>query len=109
MVIEKVFSEAEKHGNAVPVVSLNDSVRAVNKEKSEIVDRSVLRSVQTPQCFHSSVLKKAYSREFHPAFTDDASVVENAGIVIHLTEGEETNIKITREHDLVYAGILIGQ
>jgi 2-C-methyl-D-erythritol 4-phosphate cytidylyltransferase len=63
--------------------------------------------VQTPQTFRVSLIKEAYKQAYHKKFTDDASVVENAGSKIHLVEGNRENIKITFPHDLKVAGVLL--
>ena len=99
---------AEEAEAIIPVVAPHDSIRQVEGESSHIVDRSLLRMVQTPQFFQAEVLRKAYSQTFSPLFTDDASVVEAAGHKITLTEGEEQNIKITTPIDLTIAEAIIA-
>lgn len=99
---------AEKAEAVIPVVAPHDSIRQVEGENSHIVDRSLLRMVQTPQFFQAEVLRKAYSQTFSPLFTDDASVVEAAGHKIILAEGEEQNIKITTPIDLTIAEAIIA-
>ena len=69
--------------------------------------RSSLRAVQTPQIFKAGLLLGAYNVEESPLFTDDASVVENAGHSVTLVDGEVTNIKITTPLDMVIASELI--
>jgi 2-C-methyl-D-erythritol 4-phosphate cytidylyltransferase len=100
------FREAERYGCAVPAVQVVDSVREISKRTSRILDRSVLRLIQTPQVFDIALLKKAYKQEYTPAFTDDASVFEKAGNTIHLTEGNAENLKITTPNDLAVAEAL---
>ena len=97
------FREAAIYGNAIPVVPVNDTVRELSGETSRMLDRSVLRFVQTPQVFDIALLKKAYEQEYTPAFTDDAAVFEKAGHAIRLTEGNAENIKITAPNDLIVA------
>lgn len=99
---------AEEAEAVIPVVAPHDSIRQVEGESSHIVDRSLLRMVQTPQFFQAEVLRKAYSQTFSPLFTDDASVVEAAGHKITLAEGEEQNIKITTPIDLTIAEAIIA-
>lgn len=99
---------AEDAEAVIPVVAPHDSIRQVEGESSHIVDRSLLRMVQTPQFFQAEVLRKAYSQTFSPLFTDDASVVEAAGHKITLAEGEEQNIKITTPIDLTIAEAIIA-
>ncbi|MCC7051576.1 MAG: 2-C-methyl-D-erythritol 4-phosphate cytidylyltransferase [Bacteroidia bacterium] len=99
---------AEQKGSAVPAVSLNDSIRQVNKESSIHLDRKNYRLVQTPQCFHTSIIKKAYSLPYNSLFTDDASVVEAMGTEIFLSEGNTENIKLTTPADLLFAEALLA-
>ena len=66
-------------------------------------DRSVLFGAQTPQMFHSEILKGAYSQAYDTSFTDDASVVERYGKSLSFIIGERLNIKITTQEDLVLA------
>ncbi len=101
--LKRVFTMAEKTGNAIPVVSVTESIRRLINDTSEPVIRENYRMVQTPQCFHSELLKKAYEQAYREQFTDDASVVEAMGIKINLVEGNPENIKITRPGDLKFA------
>ena len=64
--------------------------------------------IQTPQTFRSNLIKLAFEMGEQPHFTDDASVLEYAGGVIHLVEGSYSNIKITTPEDLKVAEVLIG-
>lgn len=107
--IEDCFAEAEKKGNAIPVIDVIDSLRKVHKEENEAVPRSCYKIVQTPQCFRSELILKAYQQEFDAAFTDDASVLEKFGETINLVEGNRENIKITTAEDLIFAEALINK
>ena len=93
----------------IPVVDAVDSYRVVEGEHNEVIPRSKLRIVQTPQLFRADILRKAYAQEYDPRFTDDATVVEGLGIKITLIEGERSNIKLTTPEDMVYAEAMIGQ
>lgn len=105
--IIRLVLEAEKCHAVIPVVAPADSFRVVNGDTSEIINRSTLRMVQTPQVFDAEVLKAAYEQPFSALFTDDASVVEAKGHTITLIEGERSNIKITTPADLVFAQALL--
>lgn len=107
-VIETCYDSARINGTAVPVLSVQDSLRLVENGKSETVDRSRFRLVQTPQCFEISLLKKAYSQGYHPRFTDDASVVESLGVELNLVEGNRENFKITTPEDLRMANMILA-
>ncbi len=101
--IGRVALAAVKSGAAIPVVRPADSFRRLTDCGSEIVDRSALRCVQTPQIFRQEILRRAYGAEFDPSFTDDASVVERSGVEVTLVEGERTNLKITTPEDFLLA------
>ncbi|MBX7051122.1 MAG: 2-C-methyl-D-erythritol 4-phosphate cytidylyltransferase [Flavobacteriales bacterium] len=105
--IENCYSAARIKLTAVPVISLNDSIRIVQGTQSEMADRSKFRIVQTPQCFELSLLKKAFDQPYEEAFTDDASVVERYGYPVHLVEGNRENLKVTTAEDLRMAEALL--
>lgn len=91
----------------IPVVRESASVRLLTDEGSQMIDRELLRLVQTPQLFPTAILKEAYKTAYDPAFTDDASVAERQGFPILLVEGEESNIKITSSIDFLIAEQLL--
>jgi 2-C-methyl-D-erythritol 4-phosphate cytidylyltransferase len=93
----------EDNEAVIPVINVVDSYRRVTADGSEIVPRSELRIVQTPQIFKSETLRRAYEQEFDVSFTDDASVVEATGVSITLVEGEDSNIKLTTPEDMEWA------
>lgn len=93
----------------IPVVEAVDSYRVVEGESNEVIPRSKLRIVQTPQLFRADILRRAYTQEYNPRFTDDATVVESLGVKITLIEGERSNIKLTTPEDMVYAEAMIAK
>ena len=101
--IEHCFSEAQKSGNALPVVPPSESIRYSDERGNKSVDRNKYFLVQTPQTFDVQTIKEAYQKAQHENFTDDASVLENAGYKIHLVNGNRENIKITWPQDLIIA------
>ncbi|MFC1732206.1 2-C-methyl-D-erythritol 4-phosphate cytidylyltransferase [candidate division KSB1 bacterium] len=105
--ILQLFHVAENYGNSIPAIQIDESVRIIEKNQNRLINRKSLRIIQTPQCFDLSILKKAYQQEYNESFTDDASVLENIGIDIHLIEGSRKNIKITFPDDLAIAEFLL--
>jgi 2-C-methyl-D-erythritol 4-phosphate cytidylyltransferase len=101
--IRRCYDVAKETGSAIPVVVARDSIRFITMDGSETLDRSKVVMVQTPQTFHSKILLPAYEIDYKDKFTDEATVVEAYGLKVSLTEGEETNIKITRPVDLLIA------
>ncbi|MCD8313108.1 MAG: 2-C-methyl-D-erythritol 4-phosphate cytidylyltransferase [Bacteroidales bacterium] len=125
--IRRLFAEAEASPAVIPVIPIVDTVkplRTVSRPSpsddillpdSDIlelipgakVDRSVLYAAQTPQIFHSELLREAYRQPYDTRFTDDASVLEHKNIPLTYVEGERYNIKITTQEDLAAAEALL--
>ena len=113
--IRNMFDRAEDCPALIPVVPCVDTMKVLQKKvwddgsetlsaiPGQSVDRSVLYGAQTPQIFHSELLKAAYDQAYDTAFTDDASVVERYGKSLSYVMGERLNIKITTGEDLVIA------
>ena len=101
------YKAAEMYGNAIPAVPINDSIRQIESTRNIALDRSRYCATQTPQCFHSDILKKAYQQDYKYTFTDDATVVEAMGEQIRLVDGNTENLKITGPKDLIIAEALI--
>lgn len=98
---------AQEWGSAIPIIGAVDSFRMECEGGLEVVDRSRLRAVQTPQIFDATLLDRAYQSDPSERFTDDATVVEGLGVELHYYEGERSNIKITTPEDLAIAEALL--
>jgi 2-C-methyl-D-erythritol 4-phosphate cytidylyltransferase len=105
--VARCFEQAAQHGAVIPVCPLTESLRRIDGNRSFAEDRSLYRSVQTPQTFQLGLLKKAYQLPYREAFTDDASVAEAAGYAVKMVDGLPENIKITTPMDLLLARQLI--
>jgi 2-C-methyl-D-erythritol 4-phosphate cytidylyltransferase len=101
--VHKCYEAALEFGAAIPVIDCNDSVRILSAEGNEALERRLVKLVQTPQVFLSTILLPAYSIDYKDKYTDEATVVEAFGMKVKLVEGDENNIKITRPVDLVLA------
>jgi len=104
--IDKLVAESKRGIGVIPIVPVKDSYRKVEMGESIQIDRNNLFKVQTPQCFLSTDIKKAYSQDYSSILTDDASVFEAHGGKINTLPGEEKNLKITTEEDLKIIEIL---
>lgn len=108
-IIDEAYQCAAEHGAAVVAVKSRDSIRQVKEGRSVSLVRDEIYLVQTPQTFRASLLRKAYEQPFDTRFTDDASVVEQYGAEIKLTEGDHSNIKITFPEDIAIAELLLSK
>ncbi len=105
---ELIFSccdAAVKYGAAIAAVPVKDTLKKSGDNDCIIqtVDRENLWQAQTPQASRLDLLLSAYEAAGERDVTDEASLLELAGIEVHLIEGSETNIKITRPDDLIIA------
>lgn len=107
--ISRCYDAACESGSAIPVIDCKDSVRIITEQGNEVVDRTTLKLVQTPQTFHSKILIPAYQIDYKDKFTDEATVVEAFGLKVQLVAGEENNFKITRPVDLLLAESIIAR
>ena len=100
----RVAQAAERRGAAVPVVPISETVKRVARGRiSGTVPRGDLAAAQTPQAFRRQLLERAW--EGRPPYgaetwTDEAALLEAAGIPVHAVEGEPDNLKVTVAADL---------
>lgn len=106
--INAAYKSAERYGCGVPAIPLNDSIRRIESASTLAVDRTKYCLIQTPQCFSAALLKEAYAQEYKYTFTDDATVVESAGVQIRLVDGNSENIKLTNPIDIAIAEALVN-
>jgi 2-C-methyl-D-erythritol 4-phosphate cytidylyltransferase len=118
--VAKMFEDAASVPALIPVIPCVDTMKVLRTVKDEAgasslqtipgasVDRSLLFGAQTPQIFHSEILKAAYALPYDTAFTDDASVVDKYGKNLSYTMGERFNIKITTADDLILAKAIMA-
>ena len=106
----------ERTGASVPGTPLSDTVKRVGTDRlvKATVPRTFvvgdetltgLTAVQTPQGARVSVLRIAYDA-FDFALgepTDEASLIEAAGLPVEVVSGDPINLKITRQDDLDWA------
>ena len=107
--IHRCYEEGLIKGNAIPAITAVDTIRITTADGNHLIDRESVRIIQTPQTFHSGIIKPAFEQQFKNEFTDEASVVETLGTKINLIEGDADNIKITRPIDLVIAEKLLEE
>lgn len=109
-VIERTVTLAAETGAAIPTVPVKDTIkRVVDGVICATPQRAELFAAQTPQVFKADVLKAALTKAVDEQLeiTDDASAVELLGMSVSITEGDECNIKITTQADLILAEAIL--
>ncbi len=103
-VFDRVIDALDAVDAVIPAVPVADTIKRVRD--GVVVGtpaREELMAVQTPQGFRVSVLLAAH-RQRSGEVTDDAMVVEQAGVPVHVVAGSPRGFKITTPFDLTVAG-----
>ena len=109
-IIEDVLQAAEKHGAAIAGLPAVDTVKQVErKPEGAVIHTTIPRAsvvlAQTPQGFRYGLLKQALDDAAADGFvgTDEASLLERAGIPVAVVMGSPRNLKITAPADMELA------
>jgi 2-C-methyl-D-erythritol 4-phosphate cytidylyltransferase/2-C-methyl-D-erythritol 2,4-cyclodiphosphate synthase len=107
--IARGIAAAGASGAAIPALAVADTVKTVDPSGivTGTLERAQLRLVQTPQAFAFATLLAAHERARAAGredFTDDAALVEWAGIKVATFEGEAGNVKLTTADDFLRVG-----
>jgi len=107
--IQRVVEALEGHTGAIAAVPATDTLKraGIDGTIAGTVDRTGIWRAQTPQGFHFGPLLEAHRRFSDRPFTDDAAVVEAAGLPVRLVAGSEENLKVTSEADFARATRLL--
>ncbi|WP_195576666.1 2-C-methyl-D-erythritol 4-phosphate cytidylyltransferase [Paenibacillus sp. 1001270B_150601_E10] len=101
------FEAALTQGAAVLAVPVKDTIKQVNEQGviTATPDRNSLWAIQTPQAFRLEVVMEGHrqAKQFERTSTDDAMLVEQMGVPVHVVEGDYTNVKLTTPEDLLWA------
>lgn len=95
---------------AIPALPVTDTVKQVDDRGHVLatLDRAWLRAAQTPQVFRREALVAAHAAQdgAGAGATDDAVLLEAAGLDVRVFPGQADNFKITTEFDLRLARML---
>lgn len=112
-IIEEGIRCAREFGASACGVTPKDTIKVRDESGfSECtLDRSMLISVQTPQCFRLDMILSCYEKIQAGGiqFTDDTSVAEYFGHKVFLYEGSYDNIKITTPEDLTLGESILSK
>jgi 2-C-methyl-D-erythritol 4-phosphate cytidylyltransferase/2-C-methyl-D-erythritol 2,4-cyclodiphosphate synthase len=110
--LSRVVEAALRAGGAVPALPATETIQRVSRRGRVLKTppREELFAIQTPQCFHASILRSALARASAEGFvgTDESSLVRRAGHRVVVVEGSPFNIKITHPLDLEIAERLLA-
>ncbi len=112
-IILRCLHGAARLGAVIAATPVKDTLKKVSDSGviRETVDRTSLWQAQTPQAARRLLLERAFAEADRNQFigTDEASLLEAAGIPVQVVEGGERNFKITRPEDLQLAAALLTE
>ena len=111
--IQAALDAAARYGASTVAVPVVDTILEGDGDGNlvDTPDRRRLWACQTPQVFHTPVIRDAHDaarREGYTA-TDDASLVRRAGGMVKLVEGTPLNFKVTTPTDLALAECVLAR
>ncbi|HYZ47580.1 MAG TPA: bifunctional 2-C-methyl-D-erythritol 4-phosphate cytidylyltransferase/2-C-methyl-D-erythritol 2,4-cyclodiphosphate synthase [Sphingomonas sp.] len=109
-VVDRLLSALEDRPGAVPAMPVADTLARSGPALGEVVDRSQLLRVQTPQAFRYADIMTSH-RQWSTATepTDDAQMARAAGFEVAIVDGDPMLDKITRPEDFAAAQARLGQ
>ena len=114
--IDRTIDAVIEHGAAIVGLPAVDTIKQVERTAhgaliTSTIPREFVVLAQTPQGFRYGLLKKAFAEATADGFvgTDEASVVERAGLPVAVVYGSPVNLKITQPGDLELAEFYLRQ
>ncbi|MEG2481535.1 MAG: 2-C-methyl-D-erythritol 4-phosphate cytidylyltransferase [Clostridia bacterium] len=112
-VITRVLESVAVHGSGIAAVSVTDTIKRARSsgEVLETLDRNELYAMQTPQGFLVKSLLAAHEKAAQDGYraTDDAALLEHAGMPVFLAQGDRENLKLTTPIDLALAEAILAR
>jgi 2-C-methyl-D-erythritol 4-phosphate cytidylyltransferase len=114
--IERTIDAVVEHGAAIVGLPAVDTIKQVERTAhgaliTSTIPREFIVLAQTPQGFRYGLLRKAFADAQADGFvgTDEASLVERAGLPVAVVHGSPINLKITQPGDLELAEFYLKQ
>ena len=108
-VIKNVLKGLEHYDGAIPALTVTDTLKRGRKGViKETTPRENLFRAQTPQGFRFKIFLDLHRAATALTATDDACLLEEAGLQVALVAGDEHNIKLTYERDLMRLEQIMG-
>jgi 2-C-methyl-D-erythritol 4-phosphate cytidylyltransferase/2-C-methyl-D-erythritol 2,4-cyclodiphosphate synthase len=102
-VIDGVLDALARHDGAAPALAVTDALWRGETTVTGTENRNGLWRAQTPQGFRLDAIRAAHlaflSRAGQPTAADDVEVARANGMSVAITQGEETNLKLTTAAD----------
>lgn len=106
-VITAAIQAAAGCGAATASLPVKDTIKRCRDGFSAgTVPREELMRIQTPQVFERSLYLRAYEAA-REEYTDDCQLIEAIGAPVAFSRGDEWNIKLTTEEDLLLAEAML--
>ena len=108
--IERTIEAIERHGAAIVGMPAIDTIKQVERTAdgaliTATIPRELIVHAQTPQGAKVPLMRRAFTEAAADEFigTDEASLLERAGVPVHVVPGSARNLKVTQPGDLEIA------
>ena len=108
--IERTIEAIERHGAAIVGMPAVDTIKQVERTAdgaliTATIPRELIVHAQTPQGALVPLMRRAFDEAQAVEFigTDESSLLERAGIPVHVVPGSARNLKVTQPGDLEIA------
>lgn len=98
-VIDRLVAALDETDGAIPALPVVDTMARGNAILGDVIDRTGLLRVQTPQAFRYDAIMTSHRSWKGGIATDDAQLARAAGFTIAVVEGEAMLDKITHAQD----------
>ena len=102
-VIDRLIEALATSDGAVPALPVADTLSRGNQHLGDVVDRTHLYRIQTPQAFRAEAIRTAHQQWRGAAATDDAQMARAAGFDVALVAGDIMLEKVTTPQDFAEA------
>ena len=108
--IERTIEAIERHGAAIVGMPATDTIKQVERTAdgaliTATIPREIIVHAQTPQGALVPLMRRAFAEAQADEFsgTDEASLLERAGVPVYVVPGNARNLKVTQPGDLEVA------
>ena len=95
--LKRMILSLKQKDCVIPFLKIYDSIRKIDKQIYQNIDREKIKLIQTPQGFNFKKIYEAHKAFINKEYTDDSIIAYKNGCKINFIDGELLNIKITKK------------
>tara|TARA_B100000029_G_C17459669_1_gene918035 strand:- start:103 stop:1263 length:1161 start_codon:yes stop_codon:yes gene_type:complete len=104
--LRNILLSLEKNDSAIPAIDVKDSIRLIDGDSYNDINRKKTKLIQTPQGFNFKKIFKAHQQLRTSNLSDDSIIFKKNGNNVSIIPGEIVNFKITNKEDLEFGKMI---